>query len=354
MAWVTCPQCGFTQIASAICQKCRHRLDRPGGGAAASIGPAAHPGTSATSAASPAAPPARTTPVPPSSAAPARPRPTSHAGPPSASAPANPSPLLPRNTVIGLAAAALALVVLAIVWSSRDAAPVPVAAVEAPPTPEPWTLDLTGRWQGKVATTLPGPPARPALREVFVETDRSGNIVAAGVTLTDPSHGGAGAGYLTVPNGRERLNTIASATLASPKGASLALDFIPLPPWAPQRERQWRAVEGQRRTVEDTSYLLLESLETDYLIQAGVNASGFLSYLYLSPDYVPAVAGGKNSGRGTDVLSRVIHPTSENSLRGFRNLVWDLSGAADFVSLQIGANLSGPAGTSDRVVLRRK
>jgi hypothetical protein len=188
----------------------------------------------------------------------------------------------------------------------------PVPPPEAAPTPEPWTLDLTGRWQGKVATTLPGPPSRPALREVFVETDRSGNIVAAGVTLTDPSHGGAGAGYLTVPNGRERLNATAAATLASPKGASLALDFIPLPPWTPHRERQWRVVEGQRRTVEDTSYLLLESLESDYLIQAGVNASGFLSYVYLSPDYASAsaVSAGKNS-RGTDVLSTIIHPASE-------------------------------------------
>jgi hypothetical protein len=265
-----------------------------------------------------------------------------------------PVPLLPRKTLIGLVAAALALVVLAIVWGSRSAPPVAAVAPEAVPTPEPWTLDLTGRWQGKVATTLPGPPARPALREVFIETDRSGNIVAAGVTLTDPSHGGAGAGYLTVPNGRERLDAIAAATLASPKGASLALDFVPLPPWTPQRERQWRVVEGQRRTVEDTSYLLLESLETDYLIQAGINASGFLSYVFLSPDYASAVAGGKGPARGTDVLSKVIHPATESSLRGFRNLVWDLSGAADFVSLQIAANLSGPAGTADRVVLHRK
>ncbi len=263
---------------------------------------------------------------------------------------------MPRRTVVGLAAAALALVVLAIVWGSRTAAPAPVPPPEALPTPEPWTLDLTGRWQGKAATTLPGPPARPALREVFVETDRSGNIVAAGVTLTDPSHGGAGAGYLTVPNGRERLDAIAAATLASPKGASLTLDFISLPPWTPHRERQWRVVEGQRRTVEDTSYLLLESLETDYLIQAGVNASGFLSYVFLSPDYatVPAMGGGKSSGRGTDVLSKIIHPGSESSLRGFHNLVWDLSGAADFVSLQIGATVSGPAGTADRMVLRRR
>ncbi|HEY1249792.1 MAG TPA: hypothetical protein VGH97_01300 [Thermoanaerobaculia bacterium] len=254
--------------------------------------------------------------------------------------------MIPKRTLLGLAGAALALVALVIVWGTRSAAPVPTPLPQAPPTPEPWTLDLTGRWQGKIATTLPGPPSRPALREVFVETDRSGNIVAAGVTLTDPSHGGAGAGYLTVPNGRERLNAIAAAALASPKNAALTLDFIPFPPWTPQRERHWKIVEGQRKTVEDTSYLLLESLETDYLIQAGINASGFLSYAFLAPDYA--------SGRGTDVLSKIIHPASENSLRGFRNVVWDLSGAADFVTLQVAANVSGPAGGADRVVLHRR
>jgi hypothetical protein len=307
MSWVTCPQCGFTQIPSAACLKCRRRLDRPPPGAEPAIVPA-----------SPSAP----------KAADAR------------------GPALSRPYLYGLAGLALALVVLAIVWGTRSAAPAETPAPAPPPTPEPWTLDLTGRWQGKLATTLPGPPSRPALREAFVETDRSGNIVAAGVTLTDPSHGGAGAGYLTVPNGRERLNTIAAALLAAPKGAAVDLDFIPLPPWAPQRDRRWRAVEGQRRTAEDTTYLLLESLETDYLIQAGVNASGFLSYLYLSPQYA--------GGRGTDALSKIIHPGSENSLRGFHNLVWDLSGAADFVGLQVAATISGPAGPSDRLILRRR
>jgi hypothetical protein len=307
MSWVTCPQCGFTQIPSAACLKCRRRLDRPPAGA-----------------------------EPPTVVQPA---PLSPTTPPRTAA-------LSRPFLLALAGAAAALIALAIFLGTRTEAPVQTAAPAAAPTPEPWTLDLTGRWQGKVATTLPGPPARPALREVFVETDRSGNIVAAGVTLTDPSHGGAGAGYLTVPNGRERLNTIAGATLASPRGAALDLDFIPLPPWTPQRDRRWRAVEGQRRTAEDTTYLLVESLETDYLIQAGINASGFLSYVYLAPYYA--------GGRGTDVLSKVIHPASANSLRGFRNLVWDLSGAADFVSLQVAATLSGPAGTSDRLVLRRK
>lgn len=303
MAWVTCPHCGFTQIPAAVCLKCHKRLDRAGG-------PAPDP-----------------TP-PPAPSAP--PRPTAFS----------------RPYLLGLAGLALLLVVGAILWGSRTAESPRPAAATVPPTPAPWTLDLTGRWQGKVATTIAGSPSRPALREAFVETDRSGNIVAAGVTLTDPGHGGAGAGYLTVPNGRERLSEVTSAVLASPRGAALSLEFVPLPPWVPQRDRRWRAVEGLRKNPDQTTYLLLESLETDYLIQAGVNASGFLSYLYLSPDYATA--------RGSDVLSRVIHPSSDNSLQGFHNVVWDLSGSADFVGLQVNASLSGPAGTADRLVLRRQ
>lgn len=303
MAWVTCPHCGFTQIPSAACLKCNKRLDR----APLAPDPA------------PVHPPSR----------------------------ASRSPVFARPYLIALAGLALVLVVGAILWGSRAAEePVRLAAPSVPATPAPWTLDLTGRWQGKVATTIASSPSRPALREAFVETDRSGNIVAAGVTLTDPGHGGAGAGYLTVPNGQQRLRDIAAATLASPRGAALNLDFVPLAPWVPQRDRRWRAVEGQRRTAEETTYLLLESLESDYLIQAGINASGFLSYLYVSPAYATA--------RGKDALSKVIHPGSDNSLQGFRNVVWDLSGAADFVSLQVNATLSGPAGTPDRLVLRRR
>jgi hypothetical protein len=141
------------------------------------------------------------------------------------------------------------------------------------------------------------------------------------------------------------VRDLAAAVIASPGGAPLTLDFIPYAPWVPQRERTWRAVEGLHRTPDETTYLLLESRENDYLVQAGVNATGFLSYLYLSPAYA--------SGRGTDALSKVIHPGPESSLRGFRNLVWDLSGSADFVSLQVTATISEPAGSPDRIVLRR-
>jgi hypothetical protein len=261
--------------------------------------------------------------------------------------PARRSPALARRSLIGAAGVALALVVGAILWGTRSERPAPPAVPTVSATPEPWTLDLTGRWEAKTATSIPGTPPRPALREAFLETDRSGNIVAAGVTLTDPGHGGAGAGYLTVPNGQERLREIAAATLASPRGAALNLDFIPLAPWVPRRDRLWRVVEGQRRTAEETAYLLLESLEKDYLIQAGVNSTGFLSYVYLAPEYATTT-------RGADALSRIIHPGSDNSLRGFRNVVWDLSGAADFVDLRVEATLGGPAGTPDRLVLRRR
>ena len=152
------------------------------------------------------------------------------------------------------------------------------------PTPEPWSFDLTGRWQGRSQTTIPGNPPRPALREVFIETDRSGAIVAAGAVLTDPGRGGAGAGYLTVPDGSRRVREIASAVAASPPGrrvvarlhSAAALDAAPGP-------RCGGRSRARRRRPEEATYLLLESVEPDYLVQAGVNASGFLSYLFWPP-----------------------------------------------------------------------
>ena len=311
MAWVTCPHCGFTQIPAAQCLKCKKRLDR--------IRESDPPGTVST---------------------------------PGPAAPAESGSLLPtlkaipRLYVLGFVALALAVITGVLAWGSRAAVTTELGPPPAATTPEPWSLDLTGRWQGKITTTIQGSPSRPALRELFVETDRSGNVVAAGVTLTDPGRGGAGAGYLTVTDGGRRVRELASALAASPSGASLVLDFIPYAPWVPQRDRTWKAVEGMRRTPEETTYLLLESREPDYLVQAGVNASGFLSYLYLSPAYA--------SGRGTDALSKVIHPGPESSLRGFRNLIWDLSGSADFVTLQVAATISGPAGSPDRIALRRQ
>ena len=298
MAWVTCPHCGFTQIPAAECLKCHKRLDR--------------------------------SPKDPVSGA-------------SPSLPAS-SPALPRPYLYLLGALALLVVSGVVLWSSRSSVESLAAAPAIAATPEPWTIDLTGRWQARAATTIAGPPSRPALREVFVETDRSGNIVGAGVTLTDPGRGGAAAGYLTVPDGQRRVREAAAALTASPR-ASLSVDFIPFAAWVPRRDRVWRALEGQRANPEETTYLLVESVEPDYLVQAGLNASGFLSYVYLSRAYA--------SGRGTDVLSKVIHPGPESALRGFRNIVWDLSGAADFVGLQVPATISDPGGTVDRVVLRR-
>ncbi len=303
MAWVTCPHCGFTQIPSGKCTKCHKNLHRPG----------------------------------------------PHSDPPPAPAPAadSASPFsVPRQYLFVLAALALAIVAGILLWSRRYSVATEAAAPPAAARPEPWSLDLTGRWQARAATVLPGPPSRPGLREVFVETDRSGSIVAAGVVLTDPGRGGAGAGYLTVPDGRRRVGEAAGALAASPRGAALSLDFIPFPPWVPQRDRLWRALEGAGRNPEETSYLLLESVEPGYVVQGGVNASGFLSYLFLSPEYA--------ARRGTEELSKIIHPGPGSTLRGFRNLVWDLSGAADFVRLEVPVTLSEPAGSPDRLVLRRQ
>jgi hypothetical protein len=301
MAWATCPHCGFTQIPAAQCLKCHKRLDR----LRREEPPAASPAPGATL--------------------------------------GSRLPAVPRQYLYLFGVLAV-LVVVAVLWGSRASESAAGPPAPPPATPEPWALDLTGRWQARASTTIAGPPSRPALREVFVETDHAGKIVAAGVTLTDPGRGGAGAGYLTVPDGQRRVREAAAAVAASPR-ASLALDFIPFAAWVPRRDRVWRAVEGMRPTPEETTYLLLESVEPDYLVQVGLNATGFLSYLYLAPAYA--------GNRGADALSQVIHPGPDSALRGFRNIIWDFSGAADFVTLQLNATLSGPAGSADRLVLKR-
>jgi hypothetical protein len=232
-----------------------------------------------------------------------------------------------------------------LVWRSsartgRDA--VSASAETASATPP---LDLSGRWHTQVSKTLPGPPPRPVLKDIFFETDREGTILAAGVLLTDPGQGGAGAGYRLASDGPRRLTQAASLLAAAPGGAALPIDFIPFPAWVPARNRLWRPLEGQSRRGEQIRYLLLESVEDDYLVQAGINQSGFLSYAFFSPAYA--------SGRGVDVLSKIIHPEPGSSLRGFQNLVWDLSGGADFLNLEVYAKLSGPEGIPDRLTLKR-
>jgi len=228
--------------------------------------------------------------------------------------------------------------------AERKGAPAPADAVPSPPT-DGSALNLSGRWQVQVAKTLPGPPPVPVVKDVFLETDREGNILAAGVLLTDPGKGGVGAGYRIAPDGRRRLDEIAPLVAVSPGGASLTTDFIPLPHWVPARPRLWRALEGASRR-QAARYLLLESVEDDYLIQAGINASGFLSYAFFSPGYA--------TGRGVDALSAIIHPGAGSTLHGFRNLVWDLSGSADFLTMEVHATLSGPEGVMDRLTLERE
>jgi hypothetical protein len=303
MDWITCDRCGFTQIPSRACLRCEAPLVLPP---------------------EPVRPPRATSssPAPPRRAAGWRPK-------------------------YGLLAAALAVLLVLIafaLWSTRSAAP-ETAAGPLEPTPARSALDLSGRWQAQVPVRLATRPPRPGLKDVFLETDAEGNILAAGVMLTDPGRGGAGGGYRMVPEGKRRLQQILSMIGEKPSGAPLPIDFIPYPPWIPARDRIWRVLEGESRRPEQVRYLLLESIEDDYLVQAGINESGFLSWVFFSHPYA--------SGRGVDVLSRVIHPEPGSSLRGFKDLVWDLSGAADFLTLQVHATISEPEKTPIRVTLTR-
>ena len=200
----------------------------------------------------------------------------------------------------------------------------------------PTTLDLAGRWTVEFEKTLPGPPPRPVIKSAYLETSQDGSILGAGVVLTDPGRGGAGAGYRVVQDGQQRLDQAVSM-LTTAKSAAVPVDFIPFPAWVPARQRVWRQLEApNRRKGEPVRYILLESLEDDYLVQAGVNDTGFLSYVFFSPAYSRA--------RGVDSLSRVIHPEPGSSLRGFQNLVWDFSGAADFLETRGQRLAVGPGG----------
>lgn len=302
MAWVKCAKCNFSQIPAQACLRCGEPLPPPKPRTSRLTGSVSGPGR--------------------------------NQGPWSSA----------RLAAAGLAA--FLLVVLGAFWLLRAKPSAMPAAPVVRAVPTPTSLDLTGHWTAEIEKTLPGPPPRPVIKSAFLETSREGEILAAGVLLTDPGRGGAGAGYRNVSDGKRRLDQ-AVAMLAGVRSAQVPVDFIPFPAWVPARQRLWRSLEApNRRKGEAVRYVLLESLEDDYLVQAGVNDSGFLSYVFFSPTYSRA--------RGVDALSRVIHPESGSSLRGFQNLVWDFSGAADFLRLEVNASVSGPDGQPDRFKLLKR
>src|SRR5262249_15451414 len=279
VAWTTCPRCGFTQIPWERCLRCERILERQQEAAARAARAPAE-----TVAVSPLPPP-----------------------------PVQAAPVLSRQRIAVAGGILLLLAAAGFVWRSRLARS--NEQVEAVPSngPAQTVLDLAGRWRAHATITLPGSPPRPAVREVFIETDREGQIRAAGVLLTDPRHGGAGAGYRSGADARGLIERFVPALAAERSGAALPVDFVPLPPWIPPRARLWRALEGQPRRGSETRYLLLESVESDYLVQAGINQTGFLSWAFFSPEYAPA--------RGADALSARIHPAPDTSLRGFEGIL---------------------------------
>ena len=300
MSWVSCHRCRFSQIPAERCRRCGEPLEVPDSSASAK--------------------PAGTAP--------------SGAEPRSESA----------RILAGAAGGTLVLLVLAIALASgrheRSSARSSRAA-----SPLPSGLDLSGRWTAQLSKLI-GDPPRPVLKEISIDSDTDGLIRAARVVLTDPGRGGAGAGYRMAPDGPSRLSRAASRLAVRPAATEIPIDFLEPPGWLPTRPRLWRAIEGAGPDPSQTRYALVESLETDYLVQAGINESGFLSYAFFSKAYAPP--------RGQDQLSRIIHPEPDASLRGFRNVLWDLSGAADFLRLRVSATVSGPDdGPPDRVILKR-
>lgn len=302
MGWTRCPHCGFTQVASEKCLRCAEPLPKPVA------------------------------------------RPTRSPGGTTAPPPARASRFSLQQLGLGAGALLVLAVVVTLLLRRSPSNGSGLAALAPLPSPAP-TLNLTGRWYGQVSDTLAVSPPRPVLKEASIETDRDGKIVAAQVLLTDPGRGGAGAGYRSAPDGAQRITDAVAALASAPGGAPVNVDFIALAPWMPERARLWRALEGINRKQPEVRYLLLESIEDDYVVQAGINRSGFLSYAFFSKPYAPT--------RGMDLLSGIVHPEPGSSLGDFRNLVWDLTGSADFLTLQVRATLAGPDRILDRIVLKR-
>ena len=67
------------------------------------------------------------------------------------------------------------------------------------------------------------------------------------------------------------------------------------------------------------------------------------------------INNGTDAVEGAIKLARLFTGRTNfiSSLRGFQSLVWDLSGSADFLKLEINATVSGPDGLTDRLKLKR-
>ena len=305
MAWVTCPHCGFTQIPAAQCLKCKKSIERP----------------------TPAAGPS--------------PRPV----PAVLRRPVRPAPRFPRQYLLGPRGARAGRhhgrprLGLPHVGATADLGPAPGDDARSP-----GRLDLTGRWQGKIATTIADSPARPALREIFVETDRRGQ---RGRRRRHPDRSGPRRSRRGVSHGpRRRPAGSGSSRPPSrlrPRGAALAIDFIP---FAALDAPAGADLEGHRGPAPEPAgdHVPAARIARGRLSRPGRRQRDRdSSRTSTSRPPTPPRAG-------TDVLSRVIHPGPDSSLRGFRNLVWDLSGAADFVGLQPRGHDLGAGRRGDRIV----
>ncbi len=248
MAWVTCPHCGFTQIPSARCLRSATRASTarraPGGGAGAGAGVSARGRASRRFL----------------RAFPRRYR---------------RDPRRPGRR--GRASRVL-------LWSRANA----VSIGASPPPPGRDAGALVVRSDRPLAgpsrrRRFPATPRGPALREVVHRDRPVGRDRRRGRRADRPGTRRRGRGLPssspTDPRrvARDRVGRRGSRR----RGAALSLDFIPSPAWMPRRDRVWRALEGQKPPARGDDLPAARVDRADYLVQAGVNASGFLSYLVL-------------------------------------------------------------------------
>jgi hypothetical protein len=261
---------------------------------------------------------------------------------------------------LALAAATIVGVLLLSRSRRRGARPLSDAVAAGPKTAPLAAFSLAGSWTGAVTKVLAGPPAREATKHVTVESDADGAIVGASVVYQDPVTGSSGAGYLVSRRGDETLSEILPRIDDAGRIESFAPAFAPIPPDLGPPLRSWRVLEGywtsppgrrrpgRPRPPEDVDYVLLESDDGGHLCQIGARRNGFLSWAFFHSGKFP------DDARGRDQLSPILTPHADAQLSSFSDLVWDLSGATDFLKQRIEVTVTGPGGGPDALFLMRR
>ena len=359
-AQVFCPSCGTRQPLSAKCSRCGYAFPQAPAGAVDKTVPMARQ-VPAETVATVAAPPGSETvaaPASPAAAAPAAAtppaaeghrRPEGAAHPPHGARPhhphAAPPPAAKKPPIALIAGGAVVLLVLVVLAlklgksAPPSAVPAPETATAAPVEAAPTEVPRAGTFAGHGASGDRGVD----VRIVSVE---NGHIEAAQVTIRQGEEGVL-AGFRYDPKSDALLRELLATYDPNAKTLEANVIAVPFESWAAPGIRKWKAIEGVERVPKKAQpegtdlsifvdYLVLEAADEDAVIQIGVSRKGLVAFLNGSKSYARSLQ------RGTDLVTKYVHPSQEQEITHFDDLVFDLAGGLSFVSGKVDCTVSSP------------